>query len=116
MENLTAAVSALKSVLPQLIPISSVSNQPGLYLIFSGSDKLAPQIDEAKFKILLQARSFNDDNFGAIAKLDELRRILAGAGESLGADCVGGINFEGFKDSLFVYSLDIKLKIYGSKK
>lgn len=116
MKSLTHCVEQIREILPRAIMISAQTDQPGLYLSFEGLSQLSYQIDEARFKILLAARSLNDDNFALFGELDELRDLLLKNASKLGGDAFVGLSFEGFKDSLYVYSAELKLKIYRSKE
>lgn len=114
MKSLYEAYENLHTALPELIDISERSNQSGLYLVFNGSTKIAWQLEEAKFSILLQSHSLNDDNFCVLKKIDEIKKKLLDHADILGDDVATEVNFDGFRDSLFVYSLSLTLKIYRS--
>ncbi|MCI6988819.1 MAG: hypothetical protein MR902_04510 [Campylobacter sp.] len=73
------------------------------------------QIDRVKFKLYLSARSKMDDSLGVVSKLDEIRDISAKKGISLENDFIEEIEFLGFRDSLYIYSMSVSFKIYRMK-
>lgn len=115
VKNLSEALKAIKKILPNAVMISAQTDQPGLYLSFEGFSQISWQIDEARFKILLSARSLNDDNFALFKKLDEFRTTLLKGAGVFGNDAISGLNFEGFENSLYIYSAELKIKIYRNK-
>lgn len=56
-----------------------------------------------------------DDSLGVVSKLDEIRDISAKKGISLENDFIEEIEFLGFRDSLYIYSMSVSFKIYRMK-
>lgn len=116
MKSLKTAHKTIKEILPNLKDISKSSNQGGEFLVFTGFRQIDFAIDELSFKILVQNRSYDDSNSGLFTRIDEIRDTLIKNSDLLGRDAVLGVDFEGFDGSLFIYSINLKFKVYRNKE
>ena len=117
MKTLKEAYEKIKEIYPEVVDVSSDDiKQPGVYLLLNGVSKLDWQVDLVSFKIYVAARSMMSDNLGVISLLDELRLKAIKEAINLKDDPISEISFLGFKESLYIYSFEIGLKIYRSKE
>ena len=100
----------LKSLL-KLKDYGKEPNETGEFLLFTGTEQVNTGRDLAKFKILINSRSFNFDNEKVLGRIDEIRKILFHAVLSNSNDLKFDIDFKGFEDSLYTYEINLYMQI-----
>lgn len=112
MKNLNEAYAAIKKIVPNAIDISKQSAQGGVYLCFESLKQVNFEIDLVSFIILIQARSLNDDNFSALALVDDIRRKFIKHDFLLADNGDISAEFKGFNESLYSYEMRVCFKIF----
>lgn len=110
--NLKEMYKSVLKVVPEAIPISKSSPQGGIYIVFESIKNIEWKKDRVTFRIVFASRSLSDDNFAALEKIDEIRARFIKNAELFADDAVINLNFDGFEDSLYKYSLLVEMNIY----
>lgn len=112
--SITEIYNLIKSIVPEAINISNLTNQTGIYILFDSLKQDEWKRDRAKFRIVIASRSLVDDNFRALVQIDELRQRFLNKAHLFAEDAALEVTFDGFDpdSSLFKYSIIIGVNLY----
>ncbi|MCZ6156942.1 hypothetical protein [Campylobacter ureolyticus] len=112
IKNLFDAFKVVKKIVPYMIEVSKKSNQSGIYLIFDSLEQINYQIDLVSFKILVQAKSLNDDNKAILPLIEKIRESFIKYDSHLLDNGNFSVESLGFDGALYIYEIKISFKIF----
>ncbi|MCI6989406.1 MAG: hypothetical protein MR902_07595 [Campylobacter sp.] len=112
IKNLKEAFNEIKKIVPNMIEISKKSNQSGVYLIFDSLEQINYQVDLVSFKILVQAKSLNDDNRAVLPLIETIRENFIKYDSHLLDNGSFSVSSLGFDGALYSYEISVSFKIF----
>lgn len=113
MSELVDAYMKLKKLYPKVLEVAFAKAQGGIYLSFEGLKKDEHKKDIALFSLKIASRSLVADRSSILPLLDELRvKVLEEQNRVFGVEIFKNIDFVGFEDSLYIYSMNFEIPIF----